>query len=163
MSTLTMYSRRWTGIQDSSNFRKRRNRLWKSSKAIEVLEGLDEFAKFGPAMIEKIFKYIASIVPRLYLVASCPVYPHTEAIQGKDNGNFLDIIVKVNPGGRFSDVFMSQAKLGTHLRFGLTKPDSWKIIKAQKPNTPLIAICTGSGSGPIRKSPSFSMSTTNMP
>ena len=120
----------------------------KGSEALTILEKL-ELKDDYPAMIENILKDMASIVPRLYSVSSCPDFPASERNE-QGSGNLIDIVVKINPGGRLSDVFLSQARLGTQLRFGLTCPDTWGLIKSQRPNAPLIAMCTGSGIGPIR-------------
>ena len=124
----------------------------KIASVLSVLETLQDRGNYDTAMVERICKDMASIVPRLYSVASCPTYAstNTNSIQEEDSGNTVDLMVKVNPGGRFSDAFLRQAKLGTKLRFGLTSPDTWKMIQAQKPNAPFIAISTGSGIGPIR-------------
>ena len=120
----------------------------KGSEALTILEKL-ELTDDYPTMIENILKDMASIVPRLDSVASCPDFPASERNE-QGSGNLIDIVVKINPGGRLSDVFLSQARLGTQLRFGLTCPDTWGLIKSQRPNAPLIAMCTGSGIGPIR-------------
>jgi sulfite reductase alpha subunit-like flavoprotein len=121
----------------------------KSSNALSILESLDNL-DHDLTMIEKICKDMASIVPRLYSVASCPAYSNSNAIQEEGSGNMVDIMVKVNPKGRFSEVFLLQTSLGAQIRFGLTSPDTWQMIQAQKPNAPFIAICTGSGIGPVR-------------
>jgi sulfite reductase alpha subunit-like flavoprotein len=121
----------------------------KSSDALSVLESLEQ-SSHDATMIEKICKDLASIVPRLYSVASSPAYSDNNAIQEEGSGNMVDIIVKVNPKGRFSDLYLLQASLGAQMRFGLTSPDVWQLIQAQKPNAPFIAICTGSGIGPVR-------------
>ncbi|KAF2670075.1 hypothetical protein BT63DRAFT_424035 [Microthyrium microscopicum] len=121
----------------------------RNAKALAVIEGLENI-NYDSALLEKICKDMASIVPRLYSVASCPVYSNTDAIKEEDSGNVVDIMVKVNPSGRFSEVFLLNAKIGAQMRFGLTSPDTWQLIQAQKPNAPLIAIATGSGIGPVR-------------
>jgi sulfite reductase alpha subunit-like flavoprotein len=121
----------------------------KSADVLSVLEELGD-RDYDVTMVERICKDMASIVPRIYSVASCPVFSNTNAIQEEDSGKTVDIMVKVNPGGRFSDAFLLNAKLGAQMRFGLTSPDTWKLIQAQKPNAPFIAIATGSGIGPVR-------------
>ena len=123
--------------------------ILRKSKASAMLAELAEFS-YDAALVESICKDLASIVPRLYSVASSPAYSNSKAIVEEDSGNTVDIIVKVNPGGRFSDTFLLNSQLGAQMRFGLTSPDAWKMIKTQKPNAPFIAICTGSGIGPIR-------------
>ena len=122
----------------------------RSAKVVHVLEELNNKAIFTNELVERICKDMASITPRLYSAASCPEYLKQGAIQEEGSGNMLDIMVKVNPEGRFSEVFLLQAQLGAKMRFGLTTPDTFQMIQAQKPNAPLIAIVTGSGIGPIR-------------
>jgi sulfite reductase alpha subunit-like flavoprotein len=123
-------------------------------RAAEVLTVLEELAAsetpYDDTIVEHICKDMPSIVPRLYSVASCPEFSNSEAIQEEESGKLVDILVKVNPGGRFSANFLTNADLGSQLRFGLTSPDAWKMIQAQKPNAPFIAIATGSGMGPVR-------------
>jgi sulfite reductase alpha subunit-like flavoprotein len=121
----------------------------KAASIISVLEGLQD-TSYDSDMVEGICKAMPSIVPRLYSVASCPVYSNSNAIREEGSGNPVDIMVKVNPGGRFSESFLLQAKPGSQMRFALTSPDAWKMIQAQKPNAPVIAIATGSGIGPVR-------------
>lgn len=120
----------------------------KDTNALAVLESV-ELQYHDSVIVESILKDMASIVPRLYSVASCPDFLGTE-INEQGTGNLVDIIVKNNPGGRFSDIFLTQASIGAQLRFGLTSPDTWGLIQSQKPNASLIAICTGSGIGPVR-------------
>jgi sulfite reductase alpha subunit-like flavoprotein len=122
----------------------------KKAQVIDVLDSIKETGFFAPTMVEAICKDMASIVPRLYSVASCPEQSNVDAIQEEEGMKTVDIIVKVNPSGRFSETFLSSAKLGAQMRFALTSPDSWKLIQAQKPNAPFIGIATGSGLGPIR-------------
>jgi sulfite reductase alpha subunit-like flavoprotein len=124
----------------------------KTAKILTVLETLQsiEDTVHNAALIEKVFKSMPSIVPRLYSVASCPVQTGMDVIQEEGSGNVLDVLVKINPGGRFSDAFLQQARPGAQLRFGLTSPDAWKMVQVQKPNAPFIAIATGSGIGPVR-------------
>ena len=62
----------------------------------------------------------------------------------------LDLIVKVNPYGRFPSTFLLSGPLGAQMRFSLATPDTWTQIQTQKPTAPFIAICTGSGIGPVR-------------
>ncbi|KAL8951350.1 MAG: hypothetical protein Q9222_002669 [Ikaeria aurantiellina] len=121
----------------------------KAAKASAILAELDGIA-YDAVLVEKACKEMASIVPRLYSVASCPVFSNGNAILEEGSGNMVDIIVKVNPGGRFSEQFLLNSKLGAQMRFSLTSPDTWKMIQNQKPNAPFIAICTGSGIGPVR-------------
>ncbi|KAF1990629.1 hypothetical protein K402DRAFT_410120 [Aulographum hederae CBS 113979] len=121
----------------------------KSATVSAILEELDS-ASFDGAMIEQICKDMPSIVPRLYSVASCPAFSNSNAILEEGSGTMVDIVVKVNPSGRFSDLFLLNAKLGAQMRFSLTSPDTWQLIQAQKPNAPFIAIATGSGIGPVR-------------
>jgi hypothetical protein len=122
----------------------------RSAKVVHVLEELGDKVIFTNELVERICKDMASITPRLYSAASCPEYVDKDAIQEESRGNMLDIMVKINPGGRFSELFLLQAQLGAKMRFGLTTPDTFKLIQAQKPNAPLIAIVTGSGIGPVR-------------
>lgn len=121
----------------------------KKSKASAMFAELADIA-YDAAPVENICKDLASIVPRLYSVASCPAYTNRNGILEECSGNMVDIIVKVNPGGRFSDTFLMNAQLGAQMRFSLTSPDTWNMIQNQKPNAPFIAICTGSGIGPVR-------------
>jgi sulfite reductase alpha subunit-like flavoprotein len=122
----------------------------RGAKVVHVLEELKSKVIFTSELVERICKDMASITPRLYSAASCPEYLKQDAIREEGSGNMLDIMVKVNPEGRFSEVFLLQAQLGAKMRFGLTTPDTFQMIQAQKPNAPLIAIVTGSGIGPIR-------------
>ena len=126
-----------------------KQKILRKSKASAILAELADIS-YDAALVEKICKDLASIVPRLYSVASCPAYSNSKAIVEEDSGNTVDIIVKVNPGGRFSDQFLLNSQLGAQMRFSLTSPDAWKMIKTQKPNAPFIVICTGSGVGPVR-------------
>lgn len=126
-----------------------KQKILKRSKASAIFAELVDIT-YDAALVEKIFKDLASIVPRLYSVASCPAYSNSNAILEEGSGNMVEIIVKVNPGGRFSDTFLLNSQLGAQMRFSLTSPDAWKMIKNQKPNAPFIAICTGSGIGPVR-------------
>jgi sulfite reductase alpha subunit-like flavoprotein len=122
----------------------------RSAKVVQVLEEFKNKDIFTNELVERICKDMASITPRLYSAASCPEYVEKDAIQEEGCGNMLDIMVKVNPGGRFSERFLQQAQVGAKMRFGLTTPDTFKMIQTQKPNAPLIAIVTGSGIGPVR-------------
>ena len=121
----------------------------KTGKASAILAELEDIV-YDAALVEKVCKDMASIVPRLYSVASCPAFPNSNAILGAGSGNMVDIIVKVNPGGRFSDTFLLNSKPGAQMRCSLTSANIWNMIQGQKPNAPLIAICTGSGIGPVR-------------
>ncbi|KAL8942508.1 MAG: hypothetical protein Q9216_001609 [Gyalolechia sp. 2 TL-2023] len=121
----------------------------KAAKARDVLADAKDIS-YDAALVERVCKDMASIVPRLYSVASSPVIFNRDAIQEEESGNLVDIIVKVNPGGRFSEAFLLNTKLGAQMRFSLTSPDTWKMIQMQKPTAPFIAICTGSGIGPVR-------------
>ncbi|KAL9630487.1 MAG: hypothetical protein Q9204_004698, partial [Flavoplaca sp. TL-2023a] len=154
-----------------------RQSLLKTAKAITILASEMENIPIDAALVESICKDMASIVPRLYSIASCPAASNTNLIssiaeeeeeeeekekEAEENGglptdtketntsNFVDIIVKVNPSGRFSSTFLLSASLGAQMRFSLTSPDTWSQIQNQKPTAPFIAICTGSGIGPVR-------------
>ena len=133
---------------DFEQLSKEKQTQLKDTNALAVLESV-ELQYHDSAIVESILKDMASIVPRLYSVASCPDFPGTETTEQR-SGNLVDIVVKINPGGRFSDIFLTQANIGAQLRFGLTSPDTWGLIQSQKPNAPLIAICTSSGIAPVR-------------
>lgn len=60
------------------------------------------------------------------------------------------MLVKVNDMGKFSNIWLLQAPIGAKARFGQASPDTWRLVRAQRPNAPLIAIATGSGMGPVR-------------
>ncbi|KIV99280.1 uncharacterized protein PV09_09048 [Verruconis gallopava] len=124
--------------------------LLRRAKARDVLTDGQMRRLIMDAIVESICKDMSSITPRLYSVASCPEHFRTDKVLEGGKGNVVDIMVKVNPGGRFSDTFLQQARLGDTMRFSLASPDVGKLIRAHEPSAPLIAVSTGSGIGPVR-------------
>ena len=104
------------------------------------------------SLVEEACKDMGSIQPRLYSIASCQRNStHDEGDSPNiSGGNMVDLVVKVNNAGKFSDVWLLQAPIGAQVRFGQASPDTWKLVRAQRPDAPFIAIATGSGMGPIR-------------
>ncbi|ERF69862.1 hypothetical protein EPUS_05404 [Endocarpon pusillum Z07020] len=103
-------------------------------------------------LVEEACKDMGSVQPRLYSVASCQRKSSNDLdhIQEESSGNLVDVLVKVNDMGKFSNIWLLQAPIGAKARFGQASPDTWRLVRAQRPNAPLIAIATGSGMGPVR-------------
>ncbi|KAK5078670.1 hypothetical protein LTR64_002914 [Lithohypha guttulata] len=103
-------------------------------------------------LVETACKDMGSIQPRLYSVASCQRHSghRLDDILEESAGNLVDVVVKINQTGKFSNTWLLQAPVGAKLRFGQASPDTWRLVRAQRPNAPFIAIATGSGIGPVR-------------
>lgn len=95
-------------------------------------------------VVEQILQDMPSIQPRHFSAASSRSYTKTQC----GAGSTLDILVKHNPQGRFSDLWLGDAQIGDQVQFCLASSVVPNISHGS--SAPLIVIATGSGMGPIR-------------
>lgn len=86
---------------------------------------------------------------RTYSIASSQPYSSSRNRTNAPTGREVDIMVKVLPGGRFSDTFMQDCILPASLRYRIVDSLSGSILRKNHLR-PFVIVATGAGFGPVR-------------
>ena len=86
---------------------------------------------------------------RTYSIASSKHYRASRDRASVSAGREVDVMVKVLPGGRFSDTFVRESALPAPLRYRTIDSPSGAIIRANHLR-PFVVVATGAGFGPVR-------------
>ena len=86
---------------------------------------------------------------RTYSLASSQHYPSSRNGENHSTGREVDIMVKVLPGGRFSETFVKDSDMYASLRYRIVDSPSGAILRKNYLK-PFVIIATGAGFGPVR-------------
>ena len=86
---------------------------------------------------------------RTYSIASSRHYPSSRNRADVSTGRDVDIMVKVLPGGRFSDTFMTDVTLPASLKYRIVDSPSGATVRRNH-QKPFVIVATGAGFGPVR-------------
>lgn len=111
-------------------------------QVIESLFGCEMRSQPTPEELEQILLSIPMLRPRCYSIASAPHLHH--------NSFIAEILFRVIPQARFSDITMSNLQSGEKLRFKLFRNHLSAPLLLHHLDKPLISVACGTGCGPIR-------------
>ena len=86
---------------------------------------------------------------RTYSLASSQHYPSSRNGENCSTGREVDIMVKVLPGGRFSETFVKDSDMYASLRYRIVDSPSGAILRKNHLK-PFVIVATGAGFGPVR-------------
>ncbi|KAJ9636713.1 hypothetical protein H2199_007707 [Coniosporium tulheliwenetii] len=120
-----------------------------SSKHVpEVLELLSHGGFIPLLDINEICRSMPLLVPRTFSIASSPSHLHPKSTYSTSR-NLVDLLVKIQPHGRFSTNFLGPAEPGETMRYMICASPAWPMLDSSIVG-PTIAIATGSGLAPLR-------------
>lgn len=86
---------------------------------------------------------------RTYSIASSRHHPPSRDRANVPTGREVDIMVKVRPGGRFSDTFIRDATVPASLKYRIVDSPSGATVRKNH-RKPFVIVATGAGFGPVR-------------
>lgn len=120
-----------------------------SSKHVpEVLELLSHGGFIPLLDINEICRCMHLLVPRTFSIASSPSRLRPKSMYSTPR-NLVDLLVKIQPHGRFSTNFLGPAEPGETMRYMICASPAWPMLDSSIVG-PIIAIVTGSGLAPLR-------------
>ena len=124
---------------------------------LSVLDGLEllrDEGCLGPGKIEtSLRRSICLDMPLLHL-RTYSVASLNHSSQGfgsliRNNSREIDIMVKVYPGGRFSDTCINDSTLPTRLKYRIVDSVAGPLLRKNH-MSPFVIVATGAGFGPVR-------------
>ncbi len=114
----------------------------------EVLEVLSRGGPIPGIDITEICRSMPLLTPRTFSIASSASHLHPQST-GAPSESLVDLLVKIQPHGRFSTEFLSQAEPGETMRYMISASPAWPVLCSSVAG-PIVAVATGSGLAPLR-------------
>ena len=99
--------------------------------------------------IHDLFQDMPLLHTRTYSLASSQHYTPSRHRTNVSTGREIDIMVKVTPGGRFSDIFLNDWTPPAPLRCRIVDSPCGALLR-QNHQKPFVVVATGAGFGPVR-------------